>query len=107
MDTEDNDIGRKDSGRKKSTFKVEKDKRGRKRKQMASKKAVRGTKILGKPHLKKSLEREVERKRKQMASIKAVRETKLTGKRTRERKREREMANKLGRASAEIKTTTS
>ena len=73
MDTEDNDIRRKDSGRKKSTFKVEKDKR--------------------------------DRKRKQMASIKAVRETKITGKRTRERKRE--MANKLRRASAEIKTTTS
>ena len=61
MDTEDNDIRRKDSGRKKSTFKVEKDKRDRKRKQMASKKAVRGTKIVGKPHLKKPLEREVER----------------------------------------------
>lgn len=48
-------------------------------------------------------DRKRDRKRKQMASIKAVRETKITGKRT----REREMANKLRRASAEIKTTTS
>lgn len=48
-------------------------------------------------------DRNRDRKRKQMASIKAVRETKITGKRT----REREMANKLRRASAEIKTTTS